>query len=51
MGNLDNKIEDVKALQAEIDQRTQIVREAEKLISEGRHLEAEKVLKTLETAK
>lgn len=51
MGNLDNKIEDVKALQAEIDWRTQIVREAEKLISERRHLEAEKVLNTLGTAK
>ena len=51
MKNLDEKIEEVKALQAEIDQREQIVREAENLISEGRHSEAESVLKTLEAAR
>lgn len=51
MKSLDEKIEDVKALQAEIDRREQIVRKAENLISEGRHSEAESVLKTLEAAR
>lgn len=49
MKKIDRKIEEIKALQAELDYRTKIENEAIKLISECRFEEAMQLLAGLES--
>lgn len=45
---MDKKIEEIKAMQKELDRRREVEKEAEKLITEGKFKEAIKLLKTLD---
>lgn len=49
MKNLDKKIEEIKALQTELDHRTSVEKEALKLIGQCRFEEAKKLLDALDS--
>lgn len=51
MRNLDQKIEEIKALQAELDRRTSVEEEALKLIGQCMFLEAKELLDSLDDKK
>lgn len=48
MKNIDKKIAEIKRLQAELDRRTEVEQEAEKLICQCRFKEAMELLATLD---
>ena len=48
---MDKKVENIKALQAELEHRTAVEKLAEKLISEGRFEEAKEILNSLDDDK
>lgn len=48
MRNLDQKVEEIKALQAELDHRTSVEEEALELIGQCRFEEAKKLLDALD---
>lgn len=48
MNTIDKKVESVKALQAELDHRTEVENQAIQLISEGRFQEGDDLLNTLD---
>lgn len=48
MSNTDGRVESVKALQAELDHRTEVENQAIQLISEGRFQEGDDLLNTLD---
>ena len=48
---MDKKVENIKALQAELDRRTAVEKLAEKLIIDGKFAEAKELLDTLDDDK